>query len=90
MGSGVLIRSRIKAVTGSKRATSPIRCEPCFDRQSADGSWDESLGEGATRQGIITGTGFPKVFYLAYTLYREYFPLMALTTYRRAMEKASL
>jgi hypothetical protein len=27
MGSGALIRSRIKAVTGSKRATSPIRCE---------------------------------------------------------------
>jgi len=25
------------------------------------------MGEGATRQGIITGTGFPKVFYLAYT-----------------------
>ena len=26
-------------------------------------------------QGIITGTGFPKVFYLAYTMYRQYFPL---------------
>jgi squalene-hopene/tetraprenyl-beta-curcumene cyclase len=28
------------------------------------------------------------VFYLAYTLYREYFPLLALTNYKRAMEKA--
>jgi squalene-hopene/tetraprenyl-beta-curcumene cyclase len=57
-------------------------------RQLADGSWDESLGEGPTRQGIITGTGFPKVFYLAYTMYRQYFPLLALTSYKRAMERA--
>jgi squalene-hopene/tetraprenyl-beta-curcumene cyclase len=58
-------------------------------RQQADGSWDESMGQGATRQGIITGTGFPRVFYLAYTLYRQYFPLMALTSYQRTMERAS-
>jgi squalene-hopene/tetraprenyl-beta-curcumene cyclase len=56
--------------------------------QLPDGSWDESMGEGATRQGIITGTGFPKVFYLAYTMYRQYFPLLALTGYKRAMERA--
>ena len=55
-------------------------------RQRQDGSWDESMGDGETRQSIITGTGFPKVFYLAYTMYREYFPLMALNTYKRAME----
>jgi len=59
-----------------------------LERQRTDGSWDESMGEGAMRQGIITGTGFPKVFYLAYTLYRQYFPLLALTSYRRAMERA--
>jgi squalene-hopene/tetraprenyl-beta-curcumene cyclase len=58
-------------------------------RQQEDGSWDESMGEGPTRQGIITGTGFPKVFYLAYTMYRQYFPLLALTSYKRAMEGAS-
>jgi squalene-hopene/tetraprenyl-beta-curcumene cyclase len=57
--------------------------------QQPDGSWDESMGEGRTRQGIITGTGFPRVFYLAYTLYRQYFPLMALNTYQRTMERAS-
>src|SRR5580698_2850397 len=61
-----------------------------LERQRDDGSWDESMGEGRTRQGIITGTGFPKVFYLAYTMYRQYFPLMALTTYKRAMERAAL
>jgi squalene-hopene/tetraprenyl-beta-curcumene cyclase len=60
-----------------------------LERQRKDGSWDESMGEGARRESIITGTGFPKVFYLAYTLYRQYFPLMALTSYRRAMERAA-
>jgi squalene-hopene/tetraprenyl-beta-curcumene cyclase len=58
-------------------------------RQRADGSWDESMSEGAQRQSIITGTGFPRVFYLAYTLYRQYFPLMALTSYQRTMERAT-
>jgi squalene-hopene/tetraprenyl-beta-curcumene cyclase len=59
-------------------------------RQMPDGSWDESMGEGKTRQSIITGTGFPKVFYLAYTLYRQYFPLLALTSYSRAMQRAAI
>ncbi|HTB95586.1 MAG TPA: squalene--hopene cyclase [Terracidiphilus sp.] len=58
-------------------------------RQRPDGSWDETLREGARRESIITGTGFPKVFYLAYTMYRQYFPLLALTTYKRAMEKVA-
>jgi len=57
-----------------------------LERQQPDGAWDESMGEGARRESIITGTGFPKVFYLAYTMYRHYFPLMALTGYMRAME----
>ncbi len=61
-----------------------------LERQRADGSWDESMGEGPTRQAIITGTGFPKVFYLAYTMYRQYFPLLALTAYKRAMERATV
>ena len=59
-----------------------------IERQLPDGSWDESMGEGATRQAVVTGTGFPRVFYLAYHLYRNYFPLLALTDYRKAMERA--
>jgi len=43
--------------------------------QDADGNWGEEL---------FTGTGFPKVFYLKYHLYRLYFPLMALARYERA------
>ena len=42
--------------------------------QRKDGSWDEQH---------YTGTGFPRVFYLAYHLYRDYFPLIALSTYAR-------
>jgi squalene-hopene/tetraprenyl-beta-curcumene cyclase len=58
-------------------------------RQDDRGTWDESVGVDLTRQAIYTGTGFPRVFYLAYEMYRHYFPLLALTTYRRAMEGKS-
>jgi squalene-hopene/tetraprenyl-beta-curcumene cyclase len=60
-----------------------------LEHQRSDGGWDESMGEGSRRESIITGTGFPRVFYLAYTLYRQYFPLMALTAYKRAMDRAA-
>ena len=46
-------------------------------RQRVDGGWDEE---------ITTGTGFPNVFYISYHLYRDYFPLLALTMYRKAVE----
>jgi squalene-hopene/tetraprenyl-beta-curcumene cyclase len=36
---------------------------------------------------VYTGTGFPRVFYLGYHMYRDYFPLLALTTYQQAMER---
>ena len=39
--------------------------EYLLETQRADGSWDEELA---------TGTGFPKVFYLNYHLYKDYFP----------------
>ncbi len=42
--------------------------------QQEDGSWDEEP---------FTGTGFPRVFYLKYHMYRLYFPLMALARYAR-------
>ena len=45
-----------------------------LEHQNLEGSWDEEP---------FTGTGFPKVFYLKYHLYRHYFPLFALARYRR-------
>jgi squalene-hopene/tetraprenyl-beta-curcumene cyclase len=45
-----------------------------LDEQQSDGTWDEHW---------FTGTGFPRVFYLKYHLYRIYFPLMALARYDR-------
>ena len=50
------------------------------ESQKADGSWDEHY---------YTGTGFPRVFYLKYDLYRQYFPLLALTEYRNWLLGAS-
>ena len=44
--------------------------------QRDDGTWDED---------IFTGTGFPRVFYLRYHLYRHSFPLMALGMHNRTM-----
>jgi squalene-hopene/tetraprenyl-beta-curcumene cyclase len=44
--------------------------------QNASGSWDEQA---------TTGTGFPRVFYLKYHLYRHSFPLSALARYREAV-----
>ncbi len=42
-------------------------------RMGSDGTWEEAL---------FTGTGFPRVFYLRYHMYRHYFPLWALALYR--------
>ena len=39
---------------------------------------------GRNGESYYTGTGFPRVFYLGYHLYKQYFPLLALTTYRKA------
>ena len=42
--------------------------------QNSNGEWDEEE---------YTGTGFPKVFYLRYHGYSRYFPVWALSVYRR-------
>jgi squalene-hopene/tetraprenyl-beta-curcumene cyclase len=57
-----------------------------IERQHEDGSWDE-LVPGRNGESYYTGTGFPRVFYLGYHLYKQYFPLLALTTYERAMKR---
>jgi squalene-hopene/tetraprenyl-beta-curcumene cyclase len=41
-----------------------------LDRQGPEGSWPEDA---------TTGTGFPNVFYLTYGMYRDYFPVLALS-----------
>ncbi len=51
-----------------------------LEHQGTDGNWEEQF---------YTGTGFPKVFYLKYHLYRLYFPVTAMGRYtRRAGEEA--
>jgi squalene-hopene/tetraprenyl-beta-curcumene cyclase len=44
--------------------------------QNTDGSWTEDE---------VTGTGFPKVFYLKYDMYRNAWPLLALATYKKVL-----
>ena len=46
-----------------------------LDTQLSDGTWEETE---------FTGTGFPRVFYLRYHYYRNYFPLLALAKLRSA------
>lgn len=48
--------------------------EYLVSNQLPDGNWEEQL---------FTGTGFPRVFYLLYHGYSQYFPLWALGGYRR-------
>jgi len=45
-------------------------------KQNQDGSWTEHE---------TTGTGFPKVFYLKYDMYRNSWPLLALATFQKIL-----
>ncbi|WP_080888544.1 squalene--hopene cyclase [Nitrospira japonica] len=49
--------------------------------QSKDGSWEEACH---------TGTGFPRVFYLRYHWYCQYFPLWALAMYRNLRTRGKM
>jgi squalene-hopene/tetraprenyl-beta-curcumene cyclase len=64
------------AALGAKDAGVRKAIEWLIEHQRTDGNWDEDF---------YTGTGFPKVFYLKYHLYRLYFPLTALSRYRRLL-----
>jgi squalene-hopene/tetraprenyl-beta-curcumene cyclase len=51
-----------------------------IENQRSDGGWDEPY---------FTGTGFPLDFMINYHLYRDLFPVMALSRYRRALHSSS-
>ena len=62
---------------GDTRSDSVRRgIEFLLKEQNPIGGWDEVP---------YTGTGFPKVFYLKYHMYRQYFPVIALTMYAKMM-----
>lgn len=52
--------------------------EYLLEKQNADGTWDENE---------YTGTGFPKYFFIKYHMYRNNFPLLALSQYRKLTNK---
>ncbi|KAK8109493.1 terpene cyclase [Apiospora kogelbergensis] len=51
----------------------------------ADRGSTQSMATWAERQ--YTGTGFPNFFYIGYTMYRHYFPIMALGRYLTAFKR---
>jgi squalene-hopene/tetraprenyl-beta-curcumene cyclase len=64
--------------TDSRSVESGI--EYLVETQRPDGGWDEELA---------TGTGFPKVFYLNYHLYKDDFPLLALASFTKHRANSS-
>lgn len=61
---------------GDNRSSSARKgVEYLIETQGPDGCWREHLA---------TGTGFPKVFYLTYHMYRDMFPLLALSTFTKS------
>lgn len=69
----------------------PFEKAMCTGVNTAEEGTDEyaatdfmSDSAGAWAEHFFTGTGFPKVFYLRYNLYRHYFPVMSLARYVRA------
>lgn len=52
--------------------------EYLLNNQNEHGTWDEKE---------FTGTGFPNAFYIRYHMYKDYFPLLALSKYRKSVNK---
>ena len=65
-------------VAAGRAQSEPVRrgIEYLLESRNADGTWDEPN---------FTGTGFPRVFYLKYHLYRVNFPLMAIARYQASV-----
>ena len=51
------------------------------ESQNPDGTWTERE---------TTGTGFPRVFYLKYDMYRNSWPLLALATYWNLVKRSAV
>jgi squalene-hopene/tetraprenyl-beta-curcumene cyclase len=64
-------------IAGGDPASLSVRkgIEYLVERQRPDGAWEETAA---------TGTGFPRVFYLTYHLYRDAWPLLAIATYLKS------
>ncbi len=61
--------------------------DPCT-RRGVQFLLDRCLPEGTWHEPEFTGTGFPRAFMINYHLYRQYFPVMALGRFVRAMAQA--
>jgi squalene-hopene/tetraprenyl-beta-curcumene cyclase len=77
---GLLAAGEREALAGCKDPNVSRAVEFLLHNQQPNGSWEEAP---------FAGTGFPKVFYLKYHLYRDYFPVYALARYRNVIEGQS-
>ena len=68
-----------------KPAFEPACCTgvETFDAGTDELSGTDSVADkaGSWSEHYFTGTGFPKIFYLRYNMYRHYFPVMSLARY---------
>jgi squalene-hopene/tetraprenyl-beta-curcumene cyclase len=64
-------------IAGGDTTSSSVQkgIEYLTETQRPDGNWEEDLA---------TGTGFPRVFYLSYHLYRHAFPLLTLASFLKS------
>jgi len=84
-GQGVSTASQtawaILGLVAANEACNPVAkkgVDFLLQRQNAEGTWWEDE---------FTGTGFPVHFFIKYHMYQHFFPLMALSRYRNAIEE---
>jgi squalene-hopene/tetraprenyl-beta-curcumene cyclase len=84
-GQGVSTASQtawaILGLVAANEASNPVvknGVDFLLKRQNAEGTWWEDE---------FTGTGFPVHFFIKYHMYQHFFPLMALSRYRNAIDE---
>ncbi|MEE9394430.1 MAG: squalene--hopene cyclase [Planctomycetota bacterium] len=83
MGQGMSTPSQTAWALMGLIAAGRADCKAC--RRAIDYFTTTQLSDGSWEEEYWTGTGFPKVFYLRYYLYRLYFPVMAVAMWRDAI-----
>jgi squalene-hopene/tetraprenyl-beta-curcumene cyclase len=73
------IKAAIAYLCRTQLTTDMPKDPPDYLHEEPAGSWREKW---------YTGTGFPKVYYLRYHMYRHYFPVIALARFARLAEIA--
>lgn len=81
--------SLMSAKKSDAQALAGHQATPCQSSYGFNESRTHSAAE-TWPSNVFTGTGFPNHFYLGYTLYSHYFPMMALGRYLQAKQDEGL